>query len=48
MPIYLTCQEVCGQPKHCGNRNCSNHPEYVKPAPRGNGRRAKRFGKRSA
>lgn len=24
----MTCSEVCGQEKPCGNRYCSAHPKY--------------------
>lgn len=26
-----TCKETCGQEKHCGNRYCSAHPQYLGP-----------------
>lgn len=32
MPRNYSCMEVCGMPKHCGNKYCSNHPNYVPPA----------------
>jgi len=28
------CMETCGQEKHCGNRYCSAHPNYIPPTPR--------------
>lgn len=37
-----SCQDVCGQFKHCGNRHCSNHPAYVPPAPKNKKRAEKR------
>lgn len=31
MKTNYSCMEVCGMPKHCGNRYCSNHPNYRPP-----------------
>ena len=26
--IVVTCKELCGRATHCGNKFCSNHPEF--------------------
>lgn len=30
----LSCQEVCGMHRPCGNKYCSANPKYVPPSPK--------------
>lgn len=29
-----TCKETCGMDKHCGNKYCSAHPDYIPITPK--------------